>query len=195
MEPLLVTLPLLTHIASGLILRIHRRNASLVRYGGSEISTSSRFTSGTHVWPPISYASISGYILTPLVLGHALVNRVLPWWVEGGSSGVGLGFVSHGFAKHPVMDWVGYAALVGIASGHIVWGCAKWMGWTPVGVGELSSKGKKGKRRWWIINGVSALVAGLWMAGGLGVVARGGKATGWVGKGWDELYARVPLLG
>jgi hypothetical protein len=195
MEPLLVTLPLLTHIASGLILRIHRRNASLVRYGGSEISTSSRFASKTHVWPPISYASISGYILTPLVLGHAFVNRVLPWWVEGGSSGVGLGFVSHGFAKHPVMDWVGYAALVGIASGHIVWGWAKWMGWTPIGVGELSGNGKKGKRRWWIINGVSALVAGLWVAGGLGVVARGGKATGWVGKGWDELYARVPLLG
>ncbi len=59
----------------------------------------------------------------------------------------------------------------------------------------MGSDGKKGKRRWWVINSVSALAAGVWMAGGLGVVARGGSATGWIGKGWDDLYSRVPLLG
>jgi hypothetical protein len=194
MEPLIVTLPLLTHIASGLLLRIHRRNTTLIRYGGSELPTSDRFARKTHVWPPISYASISGYVLTPLVLGHAFVNRILPWYYEGGSSGVGLGFVSHGFAKHPFLAWSGYAALVAVGSGHIVWGWAKWIGWTPVGKGQYGSKGKKGKRRWWVINGVSALVAAAWMAGGLGIVGRGGKAAGWVGKGWDDLYAKVPLV-
>lgn len=130
-----------------------------------------------------------------MVLGHALVNRTLPWWYEGDSSGIGLGFVSHGFAKHPAIAWTGYVALVGVASWHIVWGWAKWLDWVPVGVGEMGSKGKTGKRRWWVVNGVSAFVAAIWMAGGLGVVARGGKATGWIGKGWDELYAKIPLLG
>jgi hypothetical protein len=55
-------------------------------------------------------------------------------------------------------------------------------------------KDKKAKRRWWAINGISAGLAGLWMAGGLGVVARGGKADGWVGKGYDALYAKIPLV-
>lgn len=72
------------------------------------------------------------------------------------------------------------------------------MGLVPVGVGEMGrsgKSGKSGKRRWWVVNGVSAFVTVIWMAGGLGVVARGGKATGWIGKGWDELYAKIPLLG
>jgi hypothetical protein len=106
---------------------------------------------------------------------------------------VGLGFVSHGFAKHPFLSWLGYIVFVSVASGHIVWGWAKWTGWTPTGFGEFGSKGKKGKRRWWAINGVAAIVAAVWMAGGLGVVGRGGMATGWVAKGWDELYAKVGL--
>jgi len=32
------------------------------------------------------------------------------------------------------------------------------------------------------------------MAGGLGVVGRGGRAEGWVGKGYDVIYSRIPLL-
>jgi Protein of unknown function (DUF1691) len=123
------------------------------------------------------------------------INRILPLQIEGGSSGIGLGFVSHGFMRHPFLSWSWYIALVSVASGHMVWGWARWMGWTPIGLGEFGSKGKKGKRRWWAINGVAAIVAVVWMAGGLGVVGRGGMATGWVAKGWDELYAKVPLLG
>ena len=127
------------------------------------------------------------------------VNRLLPLWVEGGSSGVGLQYVAHGFAKHPIVAFGGYAVLVGVGSAHFVWGAAKWMGWAP-------SQGKRGeegggeravraKRRWYGINGVVALLAGLWMAGGLGVVGRGGKMGGWVGKGYDELYRRTPVVG
>ena len=122
------------------------------------------------------------------MLGHAFVNRILPWIYEGGSSGVGLGFVSHGFAKHPLNAWTGYVALVGIGGGHFVWGVARWMGWTPVG------SDKKAKRRWRSINGIAAGFIGLWMAGGLGVVGRGGLADGWVGKGYDALYEKIPLV-
>ena len=127
-------------------------------------------------------------MLTPLVIGHAFVNRILPWIYEGGSSGVGLQFVSHGFARHPFVAWTGYVALIGIGAGHFVWGIARWNNWVPVGTG------KEANSRWWTINGISAAVAALWMAGGLGVVARGGKAAGWIGKGYDVLYSKVPLI-
>ena len=127
-------------------------------------------------------------MLAPLVIGHAIINRTLPWVYEGGSSSVGLGFVSHGFAKHPAIAWTGYTALVGVASAHFVWGAAKWNGWVPVGTT------KKAKRRWWLLHGVSIALAALWMAGGLGVVGRGGKADGWIGKNYDVLYSKVPLV-
>jgi len=194
LEPLMVALPLATHILSGLALRIHRRNISLRRYGGSNLPISKRLSEKRHIWPALSASSISGYILVPLVYGHIFVNRALPLIYEGGSSSVGLGYVSHGFAKHPILAWTGYAALVGIGVGHIVWGWAKWLNWTPVGSGNFASNGKQGKRRWWTINGISFAVTALWMAGGLGVVGRGGKADGWIGKGYDELFAKIPLL-
>ena len=140
------------------------------------------------VWPEVSWTSFSGYILAPLVITHAFVNRLLPWIYEGGSSSVGLGFVSHGFGKHPAISWSGYVALVTVASGHFVWGAAKWNGWLPVGTT------KKAKRRWWVINGATVALAALWMAGGLGVVARAGKSDGWIGKNYDVLYSKLPLV-
>lgn len=101
---------------------------------------------------------------------------------------MGLQFVSHGFAKHPFLAWTGYMSLIGVGVGHFVWGIARWQNWVPVG------NDKKAKRRWWTINGITAAVTLLWMAGGLGVVGRGGKADGWVGKGYDVLYSKIPLL-
>ncbi|KAF4626799.1 hypothetical protein G7Y89_g11355 [Cudoniella acicularis] len=189
LEPLLITLPIATHILAGLALRIHRRNANLNRYGAANLPITTRLQKRLKVWPAVSWSSISGYVLAPLVLGHAFVNRILPWVYEGGSSGVGLGFVSHGFAKHPVVAWTGYATLVGVASGHFVWGAARWNGWIPIGTS------KKANRRWWTINGASLAVAALWMAGGLGVIGTAGIADGWVGKGYDVLYSKIPLVG
>lgn len=101
---------------------------------------------------------------------------------------MGLGFVSHGFARHPVVAWAGYVSLVGVAAGHFVWGAAKWRGWLPRG------NDKKARRRWWTLNAIAVTLAGLWMAGGLGIVGTGGTADGWVGKGYDELYSKIPLV-
>jgi Protein of unknown function (DUF1691) len=188
LEPLLITLPIATHILSGLALRIQRRNANLNRYGAANLPINVRLEKRLKVWPAISWNSFSGYILAPLVVGHAFVNRLLPWIYEGGSSSVGLGFVSHGFAKHPLVAWTGYTALVGVASAHFVWGAAKWFGWILVGTT------KKSNRRRWTINAATVAFAAMWMAGGLGIVGRAGSADGWIGKNYDVLYSKVPLV-
>ena len=52
----------------------------------------------------------------------------------------------------------------------------------------------KAKRRWWALQGVSAVVVLTWLAGGMGVVGRAGKVPGWVGRHYDELLRRLPYL-
>ncbi|MCJ1316919.1 hypothetical protein MMC15_002240 [Xylographa vitiligo] len=190
-EPLLVIAPLAVHILSGVTLRLYRRRQTALRYGAE-----SRADRRTLAWPKLSGTSALGYVLTPLVLGHAFVNRVLPLWVEGGSSSVGLQYVAHGFAKDPWVASVGYTVLVAAGSWHVVWGWGKWLGWTPEEVGwEVEERERGKRRRWWVMNGVAAVVAGLWMAGGLGVVGRGGEMGGWLGRQYDGLYRRIPILG
>ena len=91
-----------------------------------------------------------------------LINRLVPLWEEGSSSSVGLAYAAHGFAKHPWFAWAGNTALIGVSAAHIVWGWARWLGY----LGRNDQKAAK-KRRW-IINGISAAVAAIWAAGGLG---------------------------
>jgi hypothetical protein len=190
-EPLLITLPLGLHISSGLALRLYRRRQSLYRYGAE-----SRTERKSISWPTVSGTSALGFLMTPLVLGHAFVNRVMPLLYEGGSANVGLEFVSHGFARHPAVAFTGYAALVAVGSWHIVWGWAKWLGFTPAAVVQGGPEGQmRRKRRFYLINATAAVITGLWLAGGLGVVGRGGAADGWLGKEHDGLYKRIPFFG
>lgn len=192
LEPLIVFAPLVAHIGSGILLRIHRRRQSLQWYGAE-----SRSDRRNVAWPKLSATSALGYALVPLVAGHVLVNRLVPLWVDGDSSGIGLAFVAHGFARHPVVAFVWYGAMVGIATGHFVWGWAKWLGLTPdVGSGgDAVDQGLRKKRRWYGINGLSIAVAGLWMTAGLGVVGRSGPSEGWIGRGFDKLFDAVPIVG
>lgn len=189
LETVVVIAPLLTHILSGFALRVHRRNATLKRYGAGNLSIANRLRQRLRIWPGFNWAQASGYALVGLVGGHVYINRILPLIHEGGSSGVGLQFAAHGFARHPLLAWSAHTALLGVVAGHVAWGWAKWLGW----LGPVDQK--RAKRRWWTINGIAAVVAAIWAAGGLGVVARAGLATGWVGKGFDELYSKIPVLG
>lgn len=195
-EPLLVILPLATHILSGFALRIHRRNISISQYGVSDLPRNER--SGAirkrKIWPRVSWTSGAGYVAVPLVIGHSVINRLLPVLIHGDSSGIGLAFVSHGFAQHPFISVAGFTLLVSVTTYHVVWGWGRWLGFWPV-FGAGTAVDRKRKRTWWGINALSAAVAGLWLAGGIGVVGRGGKATGWIARQWDEIYAAVPLLG
>ncbi|KAJ9649460.1 hypothetical protein H2199_000235 [Coniosporium tulheliwenetii] len=191
LEPLLIVLPLAAHIGSGLALRIYRRRQNLQRYGAE-----SRKDRRNVPWPPISGTSKLGYLLMPLITGHAFINRVIPLYHAGGSSGIGLEYVSHGFAKFPAVSFAGFGALVAAGVLHITWGWAKWLGWTPNQVTEHGEHGQMlKKRRWYGINAASAFVTAVWIAGGLGVVGRAGPAGGWVGREYDELFQHIPILG
>lgn len=93
---------------------------------------------------------------------------------------------------------LGYGALVGVGIWHFVGGAAKWLRLSSEFVEEGGDYGRvKKRRRGWVVNGVAAFVAGLWMLGGLGVVGRGGKSVGlrWEVNAWDEIYMSVPIFG
>ncbi|TQS36516.1 hypothetical protein Golomagni_03033 [Golovinomyces magnicellulatus] len=187
LEPLLVGLPIALHVSAGFALRLRRRNVNLVRYGAIYLPISTRFERRLKVWPPMSWPCLTGYLLVPLIGGHVLVNRILPWVYEGDSSNVGLGYVAHSFAKHKLLATISYVSLIGIAVSHFCWGFCRWNGLI------ISGDGEKARRRRRLINSVSGALATVWMAGGLGVIARGGRADGWIGQGYDMLLRHIWL--
>ena len=208
-EPLLVALPVLAHISSGIAIRFIRRSQNLRRYGGatpgmyalhrSKTSGSTSSTNSTNGsgWPTVSYTAISGYLLAPVVASHVFVNRVLPLIVEGDSSNIGLQFVSHGFARHGALSWIAYGALITVGVGHMVWGGAKWMGISPPPGWRRTTVDKQLRKRrsrnWWTINTVAFAGIALWAAGGW-VVAKWGPTEGWLGKVYDNIYAQLPQI-
>lgn len=190
-EPLLVAIPLVAHVSSGIALRLYRRRQALHRYGAESHQDRRKIP-----WPPFSGTSVLGYALLPFAGFHIWTTRILPVYMHGDSSLISLGYISHGFSLHSVVSFAGFAALVSVGAWHTTWGWARWLGLAPTQVTEMDSRRQiVKKRRWYGINAVSALVTGLWLAGSLGVVGRGGKTDGWIGREFDELYKCVPLIG
>ncbi|KAI8631680.1 hypothetical protein F5Y19DRAFT_401954 [Xylariaceae sp. FL1651] len=207
-EPLLVGLPVLAHVASGLAIRLIRRNQNMKRYYGgatpgfwgltsSKTSPSSTSTSTSHssfrIWPAFSNIAASGYFFAILLSSHIAMNRLLPILADGDSSNVGLGYVAHGFARHAASAYIAYALLLSVGVGHMVWGMAKWLDLAPPANWKKITFDKPTRRRrrraWWTINTVAASLAVIWAAGGLGVVARAGPAQGWLASVYDGIYA------
>lgn len=87
----------------------------------------------------------------------------------------------------------------------MVWGWAKWIGVAPPSTAAVSKEGsrvlamedrqarRQRRRIWWTMHAVSILAAGVWAAGGLGIVARGGLSEGWIGQLYDNMYAKIWL--
>lgn len=193
-EPLVVIIPLYAHILSGLALRIYRRNQNAKRFGDA-YSAENKKSFLVKFWPKLSAVSKLGYQLTALTVGHMAINRFIPKFAAGGSN-VDLSYVSHAFAKHPVVSYAGFSALLTVGCLHITWGYAKYFGWTPVQVTAVGAERElQKKRRWYTINGIAAALIGLWMAGSFGVIAQAGPAPGWLGKQYDELYKMIPVVG
>ena len=195
-EPLLVIIPLWAHVISGVALRIVRRNLNAKRYGDLSSKEGKKSFLSSDFWPRVSGISKLGYPFLPLLIGHIFVNRAIPQQFAGGQSNVNLSYVSHAFAKHPIVSYAGFSALIGVGVWHITWGWAKWLGLTPEQT--TASGGDRElwkKRRWYIINGLAAAVTGLWMAGGFGVIGRAGPAPGYIGRMYDQMYHRIPIVG
>ncbi|KAL3457641.1 S-adenosyl-L-methionine-dependent methyltransferase [Aspergillus heterothallicus] len=201
LEHVVLTIPIFAHIASGIALR-NIRSSRRARLYGAETREQRHALS---FWPRMSLQARLGYTFAPLLATHVLINRMVPIMVEGGSSGVGLGFVAHGIARSRVFWITYYHVFVFVGVYHIIGGLAAWMGWRvtttrePRGSKKGSLEGhlgptesehhiKRRKRMWWNFNKVAALGACVWLAGALWIVGNGGEGTGWEAKGWNEIY-------
>ncbi|KKK18505.1 hypothetical protein P175DRAFT_0555030 [Aspergillus ochraceoroseus IBT 24754] len=208
LEHAILTLPVLVHIASGICLRNIRSSRRARLYGAETRTQRSALT----FWPRMSLQARLGYVFTPLLGTHVLVNRVAPLMVDGGSSGIGLGYVAHGIARSPVFWNIYYLVFVTVGVWHVVGGLASWMGWRVttaqktrgskkgslegyLGYGESDQHIKRRRRMWWTVNGIAALGASLWLAGALGVVGRAGLGSGWEATNWNNIYSQVPAIG
>jgi succinate dehydrogenase/fumarate reductase cytochrome b subunit len=191
LEALMIFAPILTHVITGVALRLYRRRISAIRHGAETFSQRKSIP-----WPKFSLTSALGYITYPLFVGHVLTMRIAPKNVEGSSAGVGLRYWAHGIAHNPWIGNIGYAVFMTVASFHVVTGAAKYL---KVSREYITEGGQSGmNRRKWrgrIVNGVAALMAGVWIAGSLGVVSRSGMGQGWEAKNWDKIYSAVPLIG
>ncbi len=152
-------------------------------------------------WPALNRIGAAGYVFFAALAAHVAVNRLLPLAVEGDSSDIGLAYIAHGFARHPATAWVSYAVFLGAASGHMVWGWARWLhvaeraSWDSKAttVQDNTARRRRRRRTWLLVQGGVLLTFGAWAAGGLGVVARGGPAQGWVAEVYDGLYDKLLL--
>lgn len=64
-----------------------------------------------------------------------------------------------------------------------------------LGYPENQERAKRQRKMWWMVNGVAAVGAALWLAGALGIVGRAGSGSGWEAQGWNEMYSQVPVIG
>ncbi|KAK5104976.1 hypothetical protein LTS08_001249 [Lithohypha guttulata] len=197
LEPLLIFAPIVTHVLSGLSLRIYRRFQAAKRYGAETHAERAKITKA--LWPKLSLTSALGYALYPMMAAHIIVNRITPLKVHGDSSSVGLRFFSHGVKRHPWLASLGYTVMVSVASWHFVGGAAKYLRLTREYVTEGGDYGVRQRRvRTRMLNIVSGLVAAVWALGGIGVIGRGigtPEASAWEIKQWDEVYRAVPVVG
>lgn len=204
-EPLVVGLPVVAHVLSGLAIRVLRRNQNKKRYRGhsnpgtwsleeakSTLPLSSSYKSGSRIWPIFSNIAASGYVFAVFLTSHVAMNRILPMLVDGDSSNIGLGFVAHGFARHAPSAYTAYTILLSVGTGHMVWGMARWLDFAPPANWKKMTFEKATRRRqsraWWTIQVTAVSLIAVWAAGGLGVVAQAGPAQGWLAGVYNNIY-------
>lgn len=163
-EPWLVYGSLGTHIVAGTALRMCKIYKSKQHYG--------HYFSATSSLSPLARA---GYVLTPFVLGHVGISRVLPQWILGDSSLITLEYISHSFADHPIVMWACMVPLVVLSLYHVAFGFKRWLqipinqgkNQTYAGIGVLS------------ILGLASLTR----------LSLQGPATGWVASQFNRVLS------
>jgi Protein of unknown function (DUF1691) len=199
LEIVLVALPLVAHVASGISLRLIRRSQNLERHvragteqQGDEILPSKPST--RRIWPPLSYISLAGYALAIFMIPHLQLFRVLPLFVEDTSSAISLEYVGHFFSRQPGLASVLYIPLIVSSSFHVVWGWSKWLGLAPRTYSPANPAQLGGRRRiFWRLHAVAVLLGMVWAAGGLGILSGGGAVPGPRGEYYDRLLAAAGL--
>jgi tRNA (guanine26-N2/guanine27-N2)-dimethyltransferase len=205
LEPVMLALPIVAHIASGLALRSIRARRRAELYGAESRSQRHLIRS----WPVPSLQAKLGYAMIPLLGFHVGVNRAIPLEIDGGSSSVGLGYVAHGFTRSPIFWNLFYILFVATSVWHLVGGLATWMGIRVTTVrterqalskttgilGEHRDETQRVRKNRWLVHGIAGLVTAIWLAGGLGIVGRAGSGSSWEVKSWDQFYASVPVIG
>ncbi|KAL4801750.1 hypothetical protein BDV18DRAFT_148129 [Aspergillus unguis] len=208
LEHAMLTIPLLTHIASGIALR-NIRSSRRARLYGIETRDQKYALS---FWPRMTLQARLGYALVPLIATHVLVNRVTPLMVDGDSSSISLSFVAHGIARSRIFWATYYHLFVFVGVYHILGGLASFMGWRittarkvrgsqkgslsgDLGHTESAQHVKRQKRMWWNFNRIATLGACVWLVGALWIVGYAGEGSGWEAKGWNYIYSQVPVIG
>lgn len=161
-EPWLVYGSLGTHIVAGTALRIYRVYTSKKHYGKYWSSTSR-----------LSPLSLSGYVLTPFVLGHLLSTRVVPEHVFGDSSLITLQYITNSIAQHPVMIWSSMAPLIVFSFYHVAFGYKRWLKVPP----------KKWAKQ---IYGGIAVLTSLGFASLMRIAAQA-PASGWLATQYEQV--------
>lgn len=116
-EPIMVVGSLATHIATGITIRAIKMYRSYKHY--DKLIT------------PVSKPSplaISGYLLTPLALGHFYMSRYLPEKILGDSSLISLDYIAHSIADHPASALGALTLLLSTGLYHTIYGFRRWFG-------------------------------------------------------------------
>lgn len=115
-EPILITGSLLTHILSGMTLRIYRlvRSKNLYERWLSPISK-------------LNPVSVAGYLALPMVCSHYYLTRWLPKHVLGDSSLISLDYIANSLADHPLLATTSMLSMLSLVLYHSIWGCKKWL--------------------------------------------------------------------
>jgi len=161
------------HLASSVALRVHRHFAQRARYGGrAPLSLS------TWRWRNFSAVSRTGWIAAPFLAAHAALMRLVPLWIDGNSSQVGLEYLAHGFWQGRWGKWICgafYVGFVGVASHHIVYGLASYWKVPP-------------QRKRKLLGAATVGTAALWLGGLSRVVVQSGRVEGYLGRHYDHFY-------
>ncbi|KAK9451417.1 uncharacterized protein V1518DRAFT_408498 [Limtongia smithiae] len=159
-EETLVFGSLAAHLVSGVILRIHKMQRDRAWYSRRV---------------KMSRVSFSGYLLTPFLLAHVFVARIVPLKIEGDSSLVSLRFIARGFERHKTLAWTGYSALVGLTVFHVGYGWARWL--------------RVRKSRMGVVRVLGVLAIAVGVIGLRRVVREGaGEVVEWLVKRYDAVY-------
>ncbi|KAK6341735.1 hypothetical protein TWF696_008800 [Orbilia brochopaga] len=164
LEPTLVVGSLGVHVLSGVALRIIQRVRQYRRYDRI-------------VWiKDLDLVHLTGYALIPTVMVHFGIVRGLPLVIDGGSEGIGISFIAHGFSVFRYISWTVYGSLATLGAYHAVQGLSRW--WC------LSKRWRR------VTFGVIVGIAGTWLAS-VTRLSRIGRAVGHLGRHYDMLYSTL----